>query len=154
MVPEKKGIKLIKPSDNLCRSYIKKAENSLMSMRLNSREGIKDWTASTAYYARYHMLYALLMKCGIRSEIHDCSIEIAKKLLRGFVGGNLIGEMESAKKQRIDMQYYTDRIVEDKQLNKNVKSAGNFVLKIKNIINKITEEDISKIRSKLKSLTH
>jgi uncharacterized protein (UPF0332 family) len=39
-----------------------------------------DWIATTAYYARYFALYALLMKIGIKSEIHDCSIAIARLL--------------------------------------------------------------------------
>jgi hypothetical protein len=47
---KEKGVKLVRPNDNVCRSYVKKAESSLVSMRLNSSEGIDDWTASTAYY--------------------------------------------------------------------------------------------------------
>ncbi|MEA2003961.1 MAG: hypothetical protein U9O53_03295 [archaeon] len=30
----------------------------------------------TAYYACYNALYSILMKCGIKSEIHDCTIEL------------------------------------------------------------------------------
>jgi uncharacterized protein (UPF0332 family) len=98
------------------------------------------------------MLYALLMKCGIKSEIHDCSIEVARTILSDFIQSDSIKEIESAKIQRINMQYYTDRIVDEKALDKNVKTAGEFVLKLKTVIDKISEEDIEKIRKKLKSL--
>ena len=35
-----------------------------------------DWISTTAYYARYFAFYALLQKCGIKSEIHDCTISL------------------------------------------------------------------------------
>lgn len=110
-IRKKKGIRLVSPSKNLCDSYIKKAENSLVSMHLNFKAGITDWAVSAAYYARYHMVYALLMRCGIKSEIHDCSIAVARGLFRDYISESLLQELESAKVQRINMQYYTDRPV-------------------------------------------
>ncbi len=150
-IRKKKGIRLVTPSKNLCDSYIKKAENSLMSMRLNFKAGISDWAVSAAYYARYHMIYALLMRCGIKSEIHDCSIAVARGLFRDYIPERMLKELELAKVQRINMQYYTDRAVGSNDILENIESAGDFVLSLKAAINKIdTEEMIQGIRERLR----
>jgi len=148
----KRGVKLIRPNNNLSKSYTKKAEDSLLSMRVNLREGIKDWASSAAYYARYHILYALFMKCGIKSEIHDCSIEIAKTIFSDLISNSWIKELEGAKIQRINLQYYTDRLVEERDLEENMETAGDFVMELKGIIDEIEPDYIERIRNKLKLL--
>jgi uncharacterized protein (UPF0332 family) len=63
-------------------------------MQINETE----WTATTAYYARYFALYALLMKIGAKSEIHDCTINIAQLLANNnILQQKLIDEIEQAK---------------------------------------------------------
>ncbi len=148
----KRGVKLTRPNENLSKSYIKKAEDSLMSMRVNLREGIKDWAASAAYYARYHILYALFMKCGIKSEIHECTIEIARAFFGGMIPDGRIKELENAKIQRINLQYYTDRLVEESELKENMETAGDFVMELKGVIDKIDPESIEAIRRKISDL--
>ena len=62
-----------------------------------------DWILTTAYYARYFALYALLMKMGIKSEIHDCTINVAKLLANnGILTPSLIEDVAKAKQTRID----------------------------------------------------
>jgi uncharacterized protein (UPF0332 family) len=57
-----------------------------------------DWTATTAYYARYFALYALFMKIGVKSEIHDCTINVAKLLSKnGILNPRLIDDVTKAK---------------------------------------------------------
>ena len=66
-----------------------------------------DWILTTAYYARYFALYALLMKMGIKSEIHDCTLNVAKLLANnGILTPSLIEDFAKAKQTRIDTQYY------------------------------------------------
>ena len=74
----KKGMEIVKPNSNLADAYLKKSEDSLESMRLITS---KDWKISMAYYSMYFGLYSVLMKIGIKSEIHSCSIEIMKLFL-------------------------------------------------------------------------
>ncbi len=71
---QKRGIKLEQPNDNLCTVYIKKAKSSLNMLESATEKDEIDWIFTTAYYARYFAFYALLQKCGIKSEIHDCTI--------------------------------------------------------------------------------
>ena len=77
-VRKKGGLSLIEPNPDLAEAYIRKAEEALESMRVNV---IKDWKISTAYYTLYFSLYALLMKIGIKCEIHSCTIAFAKEFL-------------------------------------------------------------------------
>ena len=88
---QKRGIKLEEPNNNLCQAYFKKAKGSLnMLLSALEKEEI-DWIATTAYYSRYFALYALFQKCGIKSEIHDCSISLMNFLfIEGFIRNNTI----------------------------------------------------------------
>jgi len=69
---KKKGIRLISPNENLADAYLFKAEDALETMNSITSP---DWRISTAYYAMYYSVYAILMKSGIKSEIHSCTIE-------------------------------------------------------------------------------
>src|SRR3990167_4347121 len=75
---QKGGISLLDPNSNLSEAYIKKAEEALESMRINK---IRDWKISTAYYTMYFSLYAILMKIGVKCEIHSCTIEFMRRFL-------------------------------------------------------------------------
>ena len=73
---QRKGVRLVKPSENLVRAYLEKSRNALRSMEVNAREGILEWAVSASYYAKYFAVYALLSKVGARCEIHDCTITL------------------------------------------------------------------------------
>ena len=151
-IKQKKGLKITKPNDNLCNAYLKKANNSLKSMKLNMDAKLYEWAIDTAYYSRYHAVYALLQKCGFVSEIHDCSISVTAFLFKNEIG-SLLEELETAKKQRIDVMYYTDRTVSEKDVKKNVHSAPDFVVSIEKIVSDLNNVDkINKLRSKLEKL--
>src|SRR3990167_1073223 len=78
---KKEGLSLIEPNSDIANAYIKKAEEALESIRVNI---IKDWKISTAYYAIYFSLYAILTKIGVKCEIHSCTIEFAKIFLKDY----------------------------------------------------------------------
>jgi uncharacterized protein (UPF0332 family) len=110
-----------------------------------------DWISTTAYYARYFAFYALLQKCGIKSEIHDCTISLMHFL---FVEENLIeehfyNELLLAKELRVDTQYYVTEEIDLNKLKKDSETARIFVLKIEEVIENITEKQIKSIRDKL-----
>jgi len=140
---QKDGIKLIELNDNLSREYIQTAEESFEVLKLVDGKS-KMWAATTKYYCEYFAIYALLMKLGIKCEIHDCTIEICKLLEKEDViplGFSKV--LEDDKKLRIENQYDLK--------NKEVKIGDtiNFILRIKDVINKLTFEQISKVRSLL-----
>ena len=150
---QKRGIKLEEPNDNLCNVYIKKAKSSLNMLESANEKNEIDWISTTAYYARYFAFYALLQKCGIKSEIHDCSISLMHFL---FVEENLIEkhfytELLLAKELRVDTQYYVTEDINLNKLKKDSETARNFVLKIEEIIEKLTKEQIKVLRNKLEN---
>ncbi len=148
---KKNGIKITSPNDNLCNAYLKKANDALKSMNLNRDAGLYDWAVETAYYSRYYAIYALLQKCGIISEIHDCSIVSIKYLFNNKISNELIKELEEAKVQRVDLVYYVNRGINEEELKKNFESAPNFVLAIEKIISELKQEEIKQIVQKLSS---
>ncbi len=149
---QKKGIKITNPNDNLCDAYIKKSHNSLKSMNVNMKEGIYDWAVDAAYYSRYQAIYALLQKCGIDSEIHDCSILLIEFLFENKLDLKIIKEIQQSKKQRIDLIYYTNRLVPLEDIKENVNFAPNFVLVIEKLISTLDADQIEEIRRKLKKV--
>jgi len=150
---QKKGIRLVAPNNNLCREYLAKARSSLNMLNAAIERNETDWIIATAYYAKYFALYALLQKCGIKSEIHDYSIETFRLFTEiGLVESSLFVAISSSKELRIEAQYYVTGAIEKSTVEENVKSAREFVLKLEEIIEKITEEQIGSVRKKLKEL--
>ena len=149
---QKMGIRLEKPNGELGKSYLKEANDSLASMNANIKAGLRKWVIITAYYARYNAIYALLRKIGIKSEIHDCSIAVAKYLFSGKFDRGFFSELEKAKDQRINLQYYTNRTVSDSDYERNVKSASEFVLKVEKAIDLLTSREMEEARQKMSSL--
>ncbi len=109
----KNGIELVEPSENLAKAYILKSRESIKSMELNVEAGIKDWSISTSYYARYFAVYALFSKIGIKCEIHDCTITLFEFLFKDSFPRDLIRELKLSKKDRIEAQYYTAEVFVD-----------------------------------------
>jgi len=144
---KREGLSLIEPNSDIAEAYIKKAEEALESVRVNV---IKDWKISTAYYTIYFSLYALIVKIGVKCEIHSCTIEFARQFLKEYFIEEEFDFAEDSLKARIDSQYYIDRTVTDSQYNKMIKLAPEFLVKCKSILLKLNEKKINEIRKKFK----
>jgi len=150
---QKSGIKLEQPNDNLCNVYVKKAMGSLNMLESAVEKKEINWIPTMAYYARYFSFYALLQKCGIKSEIHDCTISLMYFL---FVEEKLIEEqfykeLLLAKELRVETQYYVTNDTELAKIIRYSESARIFVLKMEEVIENITKSQIKNLRSKLVS---
>jgi uncharacterized protein (UPF0332 family) len=122
-----------------------------MNAALEIRE--TDWITTTAYYARYFALYALLMKMGIKSEIHDCSIAVAELLTeRGILEEGLAKGILNSKQARIDIRYYVERELDPTSVRNDVKNARNFVLELEKVIENITTDRIEEVRAYMHAL--
>ena len=113
---------------------------------LNDMEKSRIWTATTSYYIFYYSLYSLMLRLGIKCEIHSCSIEFMNVFLKGFYEQKDIKMMEKAFSARIDLQYYSNRPVDDKVIEDIKSYCKEFYIKTKDILMNITEVRISKIR--------
>ena len=147
---QKRGIRIIEPNPNLTKAYMKKAISALNTMTAALKINETDWILTTAYYARYFALYALLMKIGIKSEIHDCTINLAKLLSNnGILTDSLVEDIARAKQTRIDTQYYVEKEQNPKTIKRQVEAARQFVLETEKAIENLTTEQINNIRTQL-----
>jgi uncharacterized protein (UPF0332 family) len=147
----KRGIRIIEPNQNLTKAYLKKATSALNTMSATLQINEVDWAATTAYYARYFALYALLMKIGAKSEIHDCTINVAQLLANhGILRQSVVDEITEAKEERIDAQYYVATELSLKEIRRNAEKARRFVLEIEQVIENLTPKQISIVRTLLK----
>ncbi|MCX6816030.1 MAG: HEPN domain-containing protein [Candidatus Aenigmarchaeota archaeon] len=145
---QKDGLTLIESSQNLAKAYVRKAEESLESIKINT---VRDWKISTAYYTMYFSLYAILMRIGVKCGIHSCTIEFAKQFMGEYFSREEMKFLSDSLGARIDAQYYVDRSVPDEQFNSMLKKAPEFLVKCKAILLKLDERKVNEIRTKLKS---
>jgi hypothetical protein len=96
-----------------------------------------------AYYACYSALYSILMKCGIKYEIYECTIELMGIL--GFGAGD-VKFMKDMKGDRIKTQYYLQKIEIRPGEEEKVRA---FILKCKSMADSMTSPQISSIRDKI-----
>lgn len=150
----KKGIRLIEPNLNLKESYIYKAKESVKVMNLLKKDLNNDWAIITAYYARYDIIYAFLMQCGIKSEIHDCSIALIDFLLvkQNFIDKQLVNQIEISKEQRIKLQYYANKKVLLEERQRNINAVHDFILAFEKLMEEIDDKSIRQFREKLRKL--
>jgi uncharacterized protein (UPF0332 family) len=153
---QKRGIKLEEPNNNLCNAYIEKAKSALNILDSAIEKDEIDWIATTAYYSRYFALYALLQKCGIKSEIHDCTISLMHFLFveEKIIDEQLYRELLLAKDLRVDTQYYVTEQIDKEKLKTDSATARNFVLKMEEVIEDLRYDKIKTIRQKLTNASH
>ena len=144
---QKNGLELIEPNENMSKSYISMAEESIHILK--GVEKSRIWTAATTYYIFYYALYALMLRIGVKCEIHSCSLEFMRKYLSQFYNEQDIKMMNKAFQARIDLQYYANRPVDDSTINEAKSYCKEFYVKTKDNLAKITEKDILNIRKKL-----
>lgn len=148
---QKDGIKLIEPNINLAQGYLKMAENSLGTMNRERSYNLM-FSISACYYSMYYSLYAICMKLGIKCEIHSCTIELMKKLFIDFYSIDDVKTIKKAFDARNTAQYYVDRIVSKEDIDFIISKAPLFFSKSKEILSKINEEDLKKIRAEVNGI--
>lgn len=145
---QKGGIELVEGNKNMAESYVKMAEESINV--LTGVEPSRIWTATTSYYIFYYSLYAVMLRIGIKCEIHSCSLEFMKRYLNEFYDKKDIELIEKAFEARINLQYYADRPVDEESIEAVRRYCKTFFIKTKDILANITEKQINEIRQKLK----
>lgn len=145
---QKDGLSLVDPNGTISESYIGMAEES--AGILKRVESSKIWTATATYYIFYYSLYSLMLRIGVKCGIHSCSIEFMRQCLSVFYNNKDFDMIEKAFKARIDLQYYSDRPVDDRIIEETRKYCILFFIKTKDILSQITEKQINEIREGLK----
>lgn len=145
---QKEGIKLQEPNDNLSHEYYQNAEESLKVLRSIKQTKSNMWLATTKYYIEYFAVYSILMKIGIKCEIHDCTIALVQFLEDEKVIEKGIAKMlEKDKELRIDNQYY----LKNKPVNIDFDKLSEFLLSIRKSLGQINIRKIDELRKKIEA---
>lgn len=147
---QSKGIKLVRPSENLVRAYVEKSRNALRAMEVNAKAGIVEWAVSAGYYAKYFSVYALLSEIGVKCEIHDCTIALFNYLFSDSVSPGIIRELYQSKEDRIEMQYFVREVKVD--LYRLIAETRDFVFEMEKLMDGLNSERVGLLRNKLKNL--
>lgn len=142
-------LQLVEPSEEICSSYMGKAENCLKSASILLGNGLYENSVSMSYYAMYNSLTALLFRTGIKCENHAGSIILLGKLYNKDGMHKIIS---SAKKERIDKQYYVDFMLTKDSAKELFKKAEEFVVQLKLIISSLKNEEIDDFRKRFYNL--
>jgi uncharacterized protein (UPF0332 family) len=148
---QKNGIKLIEPNENLSKSYIKMSEDALGTMNRERKYNLA-FSISACYYSMYYSLYSVLMKIGVKCEIHSCTLKFMEKFLGDFYSKEEIKTISKAFDLRNIAQYYVNKIIDMKDIDFIIAQAPLFVNSSKEILYKMNEKDIIMLRKKLQEL--
>jgi len=107
------------------------------------------WLATQKYYTEYFAAYALLMKIGIKSEMHSCTIEVIRLLEEEkLVDFDFTSILNKDKQLRIDNQYY----LKNRSVELDSKKLAELLLRIRKVLDEIDMEIIKKLRKKINML--
>ena len=131
-----KILQMVEPSENLKNSYLQKSENSLKSAKILSTNGQYTDAIALSYFSMYYSVLALFYLIGVKSENHNASIFLLKRI---FDIDNEV--IKKAKFERKDKQYYPNFAVSEKEVLDALISAEDFNAEILNFITGLTFKD-------------
>lgn len=143
----KEGIKIIEPNEELAKSYLKEAKDSLERAEKDFKDGDLLWATVVMYYAEYYSLYSFLQRMGVKCENHSCSILSVTALL----GENKTKTINQHKDKRIDAQYYM-KIGKKIEVGNMLNEAKIFISMFEDLVSNLTEEEIKSYKNKFKKL--
>lgn len=137
---QSKGLKFIDPNLDITKEYLKDAKRDFSLV--NRAE--PKWNIIKEYYVCYNAFYSLLVKCGIKCEIHDCTLMLMN--LFGF-DDRFQRKLNELKRDRIGVQYYLSK------LNKDYYSFAKEFLEFCEVrFLELNDLEIKEIRNKLMEL--
>lgn len=148
-IRQRRGIRLVQPDAWMADAYMRMSEESLAL--IGKVASSRLWSATITYYAYHYALYALMLRLGVRSGMHACSIEFMRKHLIPPYTGKDMEMVERAFSARMDLQYYIERPVDDALLRLTQERCGGFCARTKSIISRIRGSEIERVRSRLRA---
>lgn len=128
-------------------AYRKKAESHLVSARLLLDNDLFEQSVSMAYYSMYYSVMALLFASGIKCENHSAAIILLKEIF-----GRDNSEIEDAKRERIDKQYYVTSTPVREEVVTLIRTAENFNAELRDFTDRLTSRDIDQFRKKFTAM--
>jgi len=136
-------LQLVAPSEEMKIAYLKKSESHLISARLLLDNDLFEQSVSMAYYSMYYSVLALFFATGIKCENHTATIILLADV---FDIDNT--DLEYAKTERIDKQYYVTSEPVSDEVVELIRTAEYFNSELLDVIDRLTNEKIEKFRKK------
>ena len=121
------------------------SENALGTMNRERNYNL-TFAISARYYSMYYSLYGILMKLGVKCEIHSCTLEFMKFALFDFYSNEDIKLINKAFDLRNLAQYYVDKVIDKKDSDFIMTQAPLFLNKSKETLSKINEKEVERLR--------
>lgn len=142
----KHGLELVEPSPRLAGEYLRKAEGALTVMREATP---REWKVTAAYYSLYFSLYAVMMRLGMKCEIHACTLLFMRRFLSRYFTPAECALIEGGMRARVDAQYYVGREVPAGLYERLMQLPPGFLEKCRTLVGRIGEREILGIRAAL-----
>ena len=137
------ALQMVAPSDEMKIAYTRKSESHLTSARLLLENDLFEQSVSMAYYSMYYSVLALFFATGIKCENHTAAIILLKDV---FAIDNT--DLEHAKTERIDKQYYvTSAPIRDDVVSL-ISTAESFNAALLDVTDRLTTEKKENYRKK------
>ncbi len=144
----KEGIlQLVAPSEEMKIAYLRKSESHFISARLLLENDLFEQSVSMAYYSMYYAVLALFFATGIKCENHTAAIILLQEV---FAINNT--DLEYAKTERIDKQYYVTSTPVRDDVVALIQTAESFNAEVLDVIDRLTTEKTEKFRKKFQNL--
>lgn len=134
-------IQIVDPSCQIQEAYRKKSESYLISAKILLENERLEETVSMAYYSMYYMLLALLFKTGIKCENHSGAMILLERLY-----GIDNSRIATAKRDRIDKQYYVDFAITAEEVRDSIEEAEVFCAELLDFMERLHQGEISRLR--------
>ena len=140
-------LRLVAPSEEMKMAYLKKSESHLRSARLLLDNDLFEQSVSMAYYSMYYSVMALFFATGIKCENHTAALILLTEV---FALDNT--DLEYAKTERIDKQYYVTSAPIRDDVVALIHTAESFNAELLDVIDRLTREKIETFRKKFACL--
>jgi len=142
-------VSLVAPNKNLAEGYLKKAEIAIEEIK-NVKSN--EWKIETAYYGIYHSIYALLIRTGLKSELHMCTISFVLEMFSDYFDEKEILVLKNSRENRKSSMYYVNTNIKDEDLKDLVLFAPKIFAKCKQILSELNQRKIESFLNKIRLL--
>ena len=143
----KGALQLVAPSPGIRDVYIRKSQSRLESAKHLLAIDKFEESTEMAYYSMYHSVMALFFACGIKCENHTVT-----SWLLADVFGLDNSALESAKKERLDKEYYVPAAPVRPEVEALIRTAESFNAVLLDKIERLTQKDIENYRKRFEKL--
>ena len=141
-------LELVESSEAIAQAYREKSDSYLSSAKLLLEHNHLEESVSLAYYSIYYLVLAILFRSGIKCENHTAAILLLEELF-----GISTEKLRSAKKERIDKQYYVDFSITKQDVQDMMVMAETSNAELRTTLAQLSNETIRAAQQKLRQIT-